>query len=265
MARFAGRIALVTGAASGIGAAIAARCAADGARVFAVDVNDAGLAALAERLPGVITHAADLTEQSACEAMVAACVERLGAPRLLFNNAGMGSLGETPDLDPELWRKVFALDVDALFWTCRAAIPHMRSNAGGAIVNTASISGLGADPGFAAYNAAKGAVIQYTRSLAIDHAKDGIRANALCPGLVDTPLLGPLATLPGLMEAWLPTIPAGRAARPEEMANVACFLASDEASYVTGAAIVADGGMTAHTGQPNFLKRIAEAMAGQAG
>jgi meso-butanediol dehydrogenase/(S,S)-butanediol dehydrogenase/diacetyl reductase len=154
---------------------------------------------------------------------------------------------------------VFALDVDAVFWTCRVAIPAMRGRPGAAIVNTASISGLAADHGFAAYNAAKGAVIQYTRALAVDHAVDGIRVNALCPGLVDTPLLGPLATLPGLMEAWLPEIPMARAARPDEMANVACFLASDEASYMTGSVVVADGGMTSRTGQPDFLARLAGA------
>ena len=258
MGRFDGKVALVTGAASGIGAAIARRCAADGARVFAVDVNGAGAEAIAAEVGGV-GHAADLTGREACEAMVAACLTEFGALDLLFNNAGMGSLAKSPDLDPDLWRQVFALDVDAVFWTCRVAIPAMRGRPGAAIVNTASISGLAADHGFAAYNAAKGAVIQYTRALAVDHAVDGIRVNALCPGLVDTPLLGPLATLPGLMEAWLPEIPMARAARPDEMANVACFLASDEASYMTGSVVVADGGMTSRTGQPDFLARLAGA------
>lgn len=256
-ARFDGRVALVTGAASGIGAAIAWRLAADGARVFAVDVNGEGAEAIAAEVGGH-AHAADLTRREACEAMVGACLERFGALHLLFNNAGMGSLAKTPDLDPDTWRQVFALDVDAVFWTCRVAIPAMRGRPGAAIVNTASISGLGADHGFAAYNAAKGAVIQYTRTLAIDHAADGIRVNALCPGLVDTPLLGPLAHVPGLMDEWLPAIPAGRAARPEEMANVACFLASDEASYMTGSVVVADGGMTARTGQPDFVAAVAK-------
>ncbi len=256
-ARFDGKVALVTGAASGIGAAIAERLVADGALVFAVDVNAAGVAALAERL-GCAGHAADLTRREACEAMVAACLERFGGLDLLFNNAGMGSLAKTPDLDPELWRQVFALDVDAVFWTCRRAIPAMKGRAGAAIVNTASISGLAADYGFAAYNAAKGAVIQYTRALAVDHAADGIRVNALCPGLVDTPLLGPLSALPGLMDGWLPEIPMARAAKAAEMANVACFLASGEASYMTGSIVVADGGMTSRTGQPNFIAEIAK-------
>lgn len=256
MGRFDGKVAIVTGAASGIGAAISERLVRDGALLFAVDVNDAGLVRLTDRLGDIATHTADLSEQAACEAMVAACIERFGALDLLFNNAGMGSLGETPDLDPAVWRQVFALDVDALFWTCRVAIPHMRGRPGAAIVNTASISGLGGDYGFAAYNAAKGAVVQYTRTLAIDHAKDGIRANALCPGYVDTPLAGPLGQVPGLLDVWLPNIPLGRAARPEEMASVACFMASDEASYMTGSIIVADGGMTARTGQPDFMSAL---------
>jgi meso-butanediol dehydrogenase/(S,S)-butanediol dehydrogenase/diacetyl reductase len=122
------------------------------------------------------------------------------------------------------------------------------------IVNTASISGLGGDYGFAAYNAAKAGVINLTRTLAVDHGKDNIRVNALAPGLVNTPLTGALADVPGLAEAWHALIPLGRAAEPHEMAEVIAFLVSDAASYITGSTIVADGGMTAHTGQPNFTR-----------
>jgi meso-butanediol dehydrogenase/(S,S)-butanediol dehydrogenase/diacetyl reductase len=126
--------------------------------------------------------------------------------------------------------------------------------AGSAIVNTASISGMGGDYRFAAYNAAKGAVINYTRALAIDHAKQGIRVNALCPGLVDTPITAGVSQMPGLRDEWIRRIPIGRAAQPEEMAKVVAFLASDDASYMTGSIVVADGGTTAHTGQPEVAQ-----------
>ena len=147
---------------------------------------------------------------------------------------------------------MIAIDLHSVFYACKAAIPHMP--AGSAIVNTASISGLGGDYRFAAYNAAKGAVINYTRALAMDHAKAGIRVNALCPGLVDTPITSDLNQIPGLREDWLSRIPMGRAAKPEEMAAVVAFLASDDASYVTGSIMVADGGTTACTGQPDISR-----------
>ena len=123
------------------------------------------------------------------ERLVAATVaQRFGRLDVLVNNAGIGSFGETPDVDPEQWHRVIAVDLHSVFYGCRAAIPQLRRAGGGAIVNTASISGLGGDYGFAAYNAAKGAVVNYTRTLALDHAKDGIRTNAVCPGPIDTPL-----------------------------------------------------------------------------
>ena len=127
----------------------------------------------------------------------------------------------------------------------------MLAQGGGAIVNTASISGLGGDYGFTAYNAAKGAVINYTKALAVDHAADGIRANAVCPGLIETQLTDGIKEMPDLLQRWVDGIPMKRAGKPEEMASVIAFLASDDASYVTGAIIVADGGKMAWTGQPD--------------
>ncbi|MFN7399484.1 MAG: SDR family oxidoreductase, partial [Sandaracinobacter sp.] len=124
-------------------------------------------------------------------------------------------------------------------------------------VNTASLSGVAADYGFAPYNAAKAGVINLTRALAIDHGKDGIRVNAVCPGLIDTPLAAPLAAIPGLMDKWTAGIPLRRAGRAEEIAEVIAFLASDAASYITGSAVIADGGASAHSGQPNFIAEIA--------
>ena len=135
----------------------------------------------------------------------------------------------------------------------------MKRRGGGAIVNNASISGLFADYGFTAYNAAKGAVINYTKSLAIDHAQDNIRANAVCPGLVDTPMADALDELK-VRDAWVENIPMKRGGKPEEIANILAFLASDEASFMTGSIVVADGGLSAATGQPN-LPKLMEKMA----
>jgi meso-butanediol dehydrogenase/(S,S)-butanediol dehydrogenase/diacetyl reductase len=261
--RFQSRSALVTGGASGIGLATVRLLAAEGARVTVVDLPSSRGADVAVEIGGHF-HPADLSDMAAAEAMVAQHLAREGRLDILVNNAGIGSLGEIPDIDPGLWRKVLAVDLDAVYHACRIAIPAMREafRAEGrtaAIVNTASLSGLAADYGFAPYNAAKAGVINFTRALAIDHGKDGIRVNALCPGLIDTPLAAPLAAIPGLMEKWTAGIPLRRAGKAEEMAEVIAFLASDAASYITGAAIVADGGASAHSGQPNFIAEIAGA------
>ncbi|QMW24217.1 SDR family NAD(P)-dependent oxidoreductase [Sandaracinobacteroides saxicola] len=259
--RFQSRTALVTGGASGIGAATARLLAGEGARVTIVDLESSSGAEVAAGIGGHF-HAADLSDMAAAEAMVHDLLAREGRLDILVNNAGIGSLGEVPDLDPAQWRKVMAVDLDAVYHACRVAVPAMRAafraeGRGGVIVNTASLSGLAADYGFAVYNVAKAAVINLSRVLAIDHGKDGIRVNALCPGLIDTPLAAPLAAIPGLMEKWTRAIPLGRAGRAEEMAEVIAFLASDAASYITGSVIVADGGAGAHTGQPNFMAEIA--------
>jgi meso-butanediol dehydrogenase/(S,S)-butanediol dehydrogenase/diacetyl reductase len=201
-----------------------------------------------------------VSNRAAIEAAVKESVALHARIDILFNNAGIGCFGATPDLEPETWERVIAIDLNAVFYACRAAIPHMPRKSergpGGVIVNTASISGLGGDYGFTAYNAAKAAVINYTRSLAVDHAREGIRANALCPGLIATPITAGRHDLPGLADHWHDTIPMGRPGTPEEMAEVVAFLASDAASYVTGAMIAADGGQTAWTGQPDLRRFI---------
>ena len=259
--RFAERVAVVTGAASGIGAAIVRRLHTEGASVMLADLNEDEGRALAEDLGDgrARFRSCDVADPEAVAALMAGAAEAFGRLDMLFNNAGIGCLGETPDLPIEQWRRVIDIDLNAVFYGCRAAIPLMRKTGGGAIVNTASASGLAADFGFTAYNAAKAAVINYTRAVAIDHVREGIRANAVCPGPVATPIIAGLGAVPGLQAQWDERVPMGRFAQPEEIAAVAAFLASDEASFVTGGTIAVDGGLTAHTGQPNVPKALAAA------
>jgi len=251
--RFDDTVVLITGAASGIGAATARRFAGGGARLWLGDLNDAAGAALARELgPRAAFRAVDVRGCEAVAQWVDAATAHCGRIDVLINNAGIGSYGRTPDLSPEVWRAVIATDLDAVFYACRAALPRMRS--GGSVVNTASISGLGGDYGLGAYNAAKGALVNYTRTLAIDHAREGIRVNAVCPGPIDTPLLGRVATQRGFVAAYEEVIPMGRIGRADEVAAAIAFLASSDASYITGAMLVVDGGLTAATGQPNFTR-----------
>lgn len=251
--RFEDKVAVITGAASGIGAATARLLWQEGALVVLADIGDEGGRSLAASLgPSAMAVKCDVSKASEVEALVKAAVAQHGRIDILFNNAGIGSFANSVELPPEEWERVIAVDLHSVYYACHFAIPHMAP--GSAIVNTASISGLGGDYRFAAYNAAKGAVINYTRALAVDHAGAGIRVNALCPGLVDTPITAGVSQMPGLREEWTRRIPLGRAAQPEEMAKVVAFLASDDASYMTGSIVVADGGTTAHTGQPDVAQ-----------
>jgi meso-butanediol dehydrogenase/(S,S)-butanediol dehydrogenase/diacetyl reductase len=257
--RFSGKVAIVTGGASGIGAATARRLHGEGACVLIADVNGALGEALAHDLgDGRASYrAVDVASWNEVEAMVDAAVAAYGRLDILFNNAGVGSFAATPDLSVEEWRRVIDIDLSGVFYGCRAAIPVMKAQGGGAIINTASASGLAGDYSFAAYNAAKGGVVNYTRAAGIDHARDGVRINAVCPGPVDTPIIAGIDAWPGVRDAWNERVPMGRFARAEEIAGVVAFLASDDASYMTGAIIAVDGGLTAHTGQPNLPRMLA--------
>jgi meso-butanediol dehydrogenase/(S,S)-butanediol dehydrogenase/diacetyl reductase len=255
MSGLSGKVAIVTGGSRGIGAAIVARLAAEGAMVMVADILPP-----AETSEEVGFTQTDLTSAKQVAALVGGTIARWARLDILVNNAGLGALAETPEMEEELWDKVFAINIKAIFLTCKSAIPAMRAQ-GGAIVNVASISGLAGDYGMGVYNASKAAVINYTRSLALDCARDGIRVNALCPGLIETAMTQLTLARPEDRAAWLGPIPLGRSGTPEEMANVVAFLASDQASYMTGSIITADGGVTAHTGQPNvpYRRKLREA------
>lgn len=262
--RFAGRVAVVTGGVSGIGVEIVRLLAGGGACVVVGDLNaEAGQALVAELGADRLAFArCDVADSAQVQALMALADARFGGLGLLFNNAGIGSpLADTPALPEEAWQRVIAVDLHAVFYGCKHAIPLMRQRGGGAIVNTASISGLAGDHGFGAYSAAKGAVINYTRTLALDHAHENIRVNALCPGLVETPLTAGVKAM-GLDTLWAQGIPMQRAARPLEIARTAVFLASEDASYITGSVLVADGGVMAATGQPNLLRLIGQQRGG---
>lgn len=258
MGRFAGKVAVITGGASGIGAAAARRFHAEGASVLLADLNaGAGEALAADLGEGRARfRTVDVADFSAVEAMVSDAVQAFGGLDILFNNAGVGSFANVVDLPVDDWRRVIDIDLSAVFYGCKAAIPALRARGGGAIVNNASISGLAGDFSFAAYNAAKAGVINLTRAVAIDHARENIRVNAVCPGPVATPLLSVISELQGVHEAWDARVPMGRFARPEEIAAVVAFLASDEASYMTGSILAVDGGVTAHTGQPDLPRML---------
>lgn len=237
---FEGRRALVTGAGSGIGAAVARRLAAGGASVVLADVRPDGIEALARELgDGVEPLVLDVRD----EAAVAPAVASLD---VLANVAGIGSTQNAPDTPLEVWEDVFAVNARGTFLTCKHAIPDMIARGGGAIVNVASVAALVGLKNRAAYCASKGAVVALTRALAVDHVGDGIRVNAVCPGTVDSPWVRRLVDEAGeSLDALRARQPLGRLGTPDEIAEAIVYLASDRAAFVTGSVFTIDGGLTA--------------------
>ena len=254
--RFEGKVAVVTGAAGGIGRAAAARLAAEGARVVAVDLPDsdldAALRAVAEAGGEAIAVPADVTRPADHERYAAAAVARFGGIDAFFNNAGIeGAVAPLADYPEDVFDRVMAVNVKGVWLGLRAVFPAMRARGGGAIVNTASTAGLGGTPHLVAYGASKHAVIGITRTAALEFARDGVRVNAICPAPIKTRMMRSIERGgdPDDPESRRAAIAAGlplrRYGEPREVAALAAFLLSDEASFMTGAAYPIDGGAKA--------------------
>lgn len=256
---FDDKIVLVTGAASGIGAATARQLGGLGATVIVADISEPAGEAMASSIReeggGQASFVKmDVSDWKGVETAFETIRGQYGRLDILVNNAGTGTLGLVPDIDIAEWQRVLAITLNGVFHCCKAAIPMMREAGEGTIVNVASVSGLAGDHALPAYNAAKAGVVNLTRSMAIAHISEGIRINCVCPGLVDTPGAGLLKD--GAPELWsriLAAYPISRALEPSEIAEVIIFLASPASSALVGASVVADGGVSAWTGVPNYL------------
>jgi len=246
MGRLEGKVAIVTGGASGIGAATVRRFVSEGARVVVADINDdAGTRLVAELGQGAAFHHTDVSVLPEVEATVAFAVSHYGGLDVIHNNAAASGGGYVSEIDPEVWERSLRIMLTAVFYGMRAAIPAMLARGGGSIINTSSIEGLVGEIMAAPYCTAKAGMINLTRTVALEYGRKNIRANCICPGAVDTPMLALMESFTPLPRQELAAQHAlGRILRPDEIANVALFLASDESSAITGAAIVADGGLT---------------------
>jgi len=241
MARLQGRAAIVTGAASGIGRASAELFAQEGARVLAVDRPGADLTFV---VPGIESLIADVAADDAPAAIVGRAVQAFGGLDILFNNAGVAASTLAAEMTDAAWDQVQAVNLRAVFRLCRAAIPHLTASEHGRIINTASVMAAGTDYGLAAYCASKAGVLGLTRTLALELGKHEVTANAILPGAIRTGMTARNFDDPSIAEVWAKKSVLRRLGQPVDVARVALFLASDDAAFVTGQAIAADGGMT---------------------
>lgn len=253
--RLGGKVALISGAGSGIGRAAAQLFATEGAAVAVLDLRaeaaDETVAKIVADGGRAVALVANVASAHEVEAAMAAAVSTLGRLDVVYNNAGVDSKGSVANATEDDWDRAFAVNAKGTFLVSRAAVPHLIAAGGGSIINQGSVAALVGVPNFAAYCAAKGAVVALTRSMAVDLAQHQIRVNAICPGTVFTPLMEPMLRARGdgdLQAGLAKTLlkyPIGRLGTPEDIARVALFLACDDAAFLTGSTVTADGGMTA--------------------
>ena len=247
---FAGKVAIVTGAASGIGAAVAELLAARGASVLVADYDVKGAESVAARIAAAggtaLANAVDVSDPVAVKAMVDAAIARFGGLHLAVNNAGIGgALAPLADQPLEDWHRVIAVNLNSVFYSMKHQIPAMLAAGGGAIVNMASILGAVGFAGSAAYTAAKHGVVGLTQTAALEYGAQGVRVNAVGPGFIHTPMIGRFEEDPATNAMLVAAHPIGRLGRPEEVAELVTWLASERASFVTGAYYPIDGGYLA--------------------
>ena len=250
--RLQGKVAVITGGGSGMGRVACDLFAREGARVVVADVADgagqATVASLTEAGGEAIYVHADVADDAQARAMIDAAVDTYGSLDILYNNAGVmpAADGSIDAMDEATWDLVLAINVKGVAHGCKYGIPAMIASGGGSIINVASfVAWMGAATSQTAYTASKGAVLAMTREIAVEYARRGIRCNALCPGPIDTPLLAELLADPAQRARRFVHIPLGRLGQPEELAKAALFLASDDSSFMTGASLIVDGGITA--------------------
>jgi len=251
--RVADRIAFVTGAGSGIGQASAIRLAEEGAKVICADINLTAANATAHQITqdGFIAegYGLDISVSDDCAAAINYTVTKYGSIDILVNNAGVNLPGVFHEVSNDTIDRTLNVNVKGAMYLTRAALPYMLKNSRGSIVNMSSVNGLVSEPYLSVYSASKGAIVMFTRGIALDYAKTGVRCNAICPGWVDTPINHAHAKMLGGLDHVYKTIdsfqPIGRPGTSREIANVVLFLASDESSFMTGSIVSADGGMTA--------------------
>ncbi|MCD2193183.1 SDR family oxidoreductase [Actinomycetospora endophytica] len=252
--RFSGKVVIVTGGGSGIGAAAAHRFAADGATVVVTGRSPDKLDKTVADAPAgstVVAQRADSADEQAITHLVDEVAREHGRLDTLVNNAAIAEPGTVTELDSERWAQVMAIDVNGVFFASKAALPHLTATRG-SIVNVGSVSGLGGDWGMAAYNAAKGAVVNLTNAMALDHGGDGVRVNAVHPSLTVTDMSAGIREDEDTVAKFRDRIPMGRPAEPAEVGDVIAFLASDDARFVSGAHLPVDGGLGASNGQPRM-------------
>jgi len=251
--RFSDKVAVVTGAASGIGEATAKRFIAEGASVILSDQDDKALHNLAASLPKdrAIPCIVDQSRADQAAHSIETAIHHFGRLDILVNNAGTTTMGTVLDSSIEDWHRVAAVNIDGALFSAKAALPHLIKTKG-CIVNTASVSGLGADWNTTLYNISKGAIVNMTRALAVAHGPDGVRINAICPSVTHTGMTEDLLTQDDYKATLLAATPLRQIGQPEHMAAGILFLASTDAAFITGVNLPIDGGITASNGQPPF-------------